>query len=138
MPEGLNDPEQIAGVLPESLALRLGVLADRPEEEVRVNLGLQLYGTAALLQAYGLVAYHDYDTSALELAKKPEGNPIASTVRVTELGKNVMTLCQKRLPEGEERDELEKEVLDMTDNRRVIVKNALIDAHTPLQCSFVI
>lgn len=129
--EHLLDPERIVDNLPVELGLRLGILADRPAEEVRINLGLQDFGTASLLGALGLVTFQDYDKSALELAKKPDNQAAADKVQVTDLGGKVMQLCQSRLPEGEEREKLSKTILDITDNRRIIVTNAIVDAPHP-------
>ena len=111
--QDLEKPEQIMDILPEDVTLRLGVLASRPMNEIRVNLGVRPYGTALLLETYGIVNYRDHGDSALQLAKNPEDKSAATMVRVTELGEKVMSICQTQLPEGDERDELSKNVLEM-------------------------
>jgi hypothetical protein len=124
-------PEEVVATLPHDITLRLGFLADVPEQQARVNLGVQPCGTALLLEAYGLVHYVDHNRSSVQLAKNPNDEAAARMIRVTDFGGKVMSICQNHLPDDESREILQQNILDITEDRRRIINNALTDQPHP-------
>ncbi|HET9098569.1 MAG TPA: hypothetical protein VFN51_03040 [Candidatus Saccharimonadales bacterium] len=126
-----SSPEQVAASLPYDVILRLGFLASVPDEQARVNLGVQPFGTAALLEAYGLVNYADHESSSLKLARNPGDESAATMIRVTEFGREVMAICHDKLPTDDSRDIFLHNMLDITEDRRRIINSALTDQPHP-------
>jgi hypothetical protein len=118
-------PEQAVLIIPPELRQRLGLLATVTEEEAKVNLGLRPYGHAMLLDAAGLVLYQDFPKSGLALAKNPNDISAMQMVQITEMGKRVMSYCQEQLPEGEAREKLETDLLNIDRDRMDVLINVL-------------